>query len=380
MTEGTFPGRVGLQQRVVPAYRAAFFEAVAEHCQGGLSVFAGQPLPGEGIDPVNRLLKAKLVQARNWNFLNPGSTWYMCWQSGLIQWLEDWQPDVLIVEANPRYPTIGNAIRWMHGKGRKVIGWGLGAPQIKGSFSGIRQKQRKYLIRSLDAVIAYSQQGAAQYRFLGIPAERVYVASNAVAPAPLNPPPGRPDSFTGQPNILFVGRLQSRKRVDRLIQACSALPGALQPKLIIVGDGPAMSELRMLAEKIYPATQFAGAKHVSELEPYFARADLFVLPGTGGLAIQQAMAHGLPVIVAQGDGTQDDLVREENGWQVPVDDQQALTTALQRALSDPARLRQKGDVSYRIVALEINLQKMVEVFIRAVNEVSNPEGWSHPYR
>ena len=32
------------------------------------------------------------------------------------------------------------------------------------------------------------------------------------------------------------------------------------------------------------------------------------------------MSHGLPVIVAQGDGTQDDLVREENGWQIRLDD------------------------------------------------------------
>ena len=60
-----------------------------------------------------------------------------------------------------------------------------------------------------------------------------------------------------------------------------------------------------------------------------------MLPGTGGLAVQQAMAHGLPVIVAQGDGTQDDLVRPENGWQIPPDDLAALTRPSARRLLPP---------------------------------------------
>jgi glycosyltransferase involved in cell wall biosynthesis len=295
----------------------------------------------------------------------------MGWQTGFLHWLEEWQPDVLIVEANPRYLMTGRAIQWMHRQGRKVIGWGLGAPRLSGPLSGMRNRQRLHLLRQLDAIIAYSQQGAGQYQALGTPADRTYVASNAVAPAPIHLPLVRPDQFAGQPTILFVGRLQRRKRVDLLIQACSALRGSLQPKLVIVGDGPALEELREVAQKAYPETQFTGAKHGAELEPYFAQADLFVLPGTGGLAIQQAMARGLPVVVARGDGTQDDLVRPENGWQVPPDDLQALIHCVQNALQDPVRLRQMGQESYRIVAEEINVERMAEAFIRAIIEVTH---------
>ena len=50
----------------------------------------------------------------------------------------------------------------------------------------------------------------------------------------------------------------------------------------------------------------------------------------------------LPVIVARGDGTQDDLVRDENGWQIPPDDYAALVAALRTALSDTDRLRRMG--------------------------------------
>ena len=108
----------------------------------------------------------------------------------------------------------------------------------------------------------------------------------------------------------------------------------------------------------------------AELEADFTWADLFVLPGTGGLAVQQAMAYGLPVIVAQGDGTQDDLVRPGNGWQIPPDDLGQLAAALETALEDVSRLRQMGAESYRIVSEEINLERMVAVFVDALNNLT----------
>jgi glycosyltransferase involved in cell wall biosynthesis len=196
------------------------------------------------------------------------------------------------------------------------------------------------------------------------------VASNAITPAPAHPLPERPAQFQGRARLLFVGRLQERKRLDHLLLACAALPPELQPEVRIVGDGPARPGLESLAQQIYPAAQFRGAHFGSELEADFTWADIFVLPGTGGLAVQQAMAYGLPVIVAQGDGTQDDLVRPENGWQVPPDDLDALINALKAALADPPHLRRMGAESYRIVSKEINLEKMVSVFVKALNSMS----------
>jgi glycosyltransferase involved in cell wall biosynthesis len=180
------------------------------------------------------------------------------------------------------------------------------------------------------------------------------------------PPAGKSSRAT----VLFVGRLQSRKRLDLLLKACSDLPEALKPNLVIIGDGPARVEYEDLAVRVYPQTQFLGALHGTEVEPYLLKADLFVLPGTGGLAIQQAMSFALPIIVARGDGTQDDLVRPENGWQIPPDNLQALIDALSMALSDLTRLRQMGLASHRIVAEEINIDRMVEVFLQAIAETA----------
>jgi glycosyltransferase involved in cell wall biosynthesis len=105
---------------------------------------------------------------------------------------------------------------------------------------------------------------------------------------------------------------------------------------------------------------------------YYSRADLFVLPGTGGLAVQEAMAYGLPVIVAEGDGTQDDLVRSGNGWLIPSDNEQALRETLEEALTDPMRLHKMGAASFNIVQEEINIEHMVEVFVEAANSLITP--------
>ena len=83
------------------------------------------------------------------------------------------------------------------------------------------------------------------------------------------------------------------------------------------------------------------------------------------------MSYGLPVIVAQGDGTQDDLVRKGNGWQIPPDDFNALLSTMRDALSDVARLRKMGQESYRIVKEEINIEKMVETFVTALNALGS---------
>jgi glycosyltransferase involved in cell wall biosynthesis len=335
---------------------------LAGACDDGLSVFAGQPLSNEGMVTTDTLNLAQFAKAKNRHFLNPSSPAYFCWQSGFLEWLEDWDPDILIVEANPRYLSTRRAVRWMHAHGRKVLGWGLGTPRVG---NPIDKLFRIPFLHSLDGVIAYSQRGANEYRAHDV--KRVFVAHNAVAPRPMVPPPPRPSGYSGQPTILFVGRLQTRKRLDILLNACTTLPIEMQPELIIVGDGPARDRFESLANTIYPKAKFVGAKHDSELDPYYAMADLFVLPGTGGLAVQQAMTHGLPVIVAKGDGTQDDLVRDGNGWQIPPGDQDAFTDTLRAALSDVARLRKMGTESYRIVSEEINLEKMVESFIVALN-------------
>ncbi len=356
-----FPGKLALQQRVLPSYRAPFFDLLASACGGGMSLFTGLPRTEEGIITTDKLRVADYHLGKNIHLFR--GSYYLCYQLGLIDWLREWRPHALIVEANPRYLSTPAAVRWMHARGWPVVGWGLGAPRSS------RVRVWNSFLKQFDALIAYSQRGADEYAACGFPRENIFVAHNSVSPPPPLPAPLRPATFNLRPNILFVGRLQARKRVDLLLKACAQLES--KPRLVIVGDGPEREKLQALAREIYPEAEFIGANHGDELKPYLTEADLFVLPGTGGLAVQEAMGYALPVIVAQGDGTQDDLVRKKNGWQIPPDDLDALISTMQEALADPARLRKMGTESYWLVKQEINIEKMVETFVTALNVVTS---------
>jgi glycosyltransferase involved in cell wall biosynthesis len=370
VTEGTvFAGRVGLQQRVLPAYRTAFVDRLAEACAGGLSLLAGEPRPDEAIATADTLRVAHYAQARNLHLMR--GRLYVCVQLGLMTWLSNWDPEALILEANPRYLANWRAIGWMRDRRRPVLGWGLGSPPFRGVLAAPRRLFRRAYLNRFDALIAYSGLGAEQYRAIGVPPARVFVALNAVSPPP--PPLGARPVLEGRPaRILFVGRLQQRKRVDLLLRACAALEA--EHELWVVGDGPARPALEELAAEVCPQARFTGAQHGAALGGFFDRADLFVLPGTGGLAVQEAMGHGLPVIVAEGDGTQNDMVEPDNGWLVPSDDLDALSQALAEALSDPARLRRMGAASHRIVTERVNIDAMAAVFVRALNAARRQGG------
>jgi glycosyltransferase involved in cell wall biosynthesis len=135
------------------------------------------------------------------------------------------------------------------------------------------------------------------------------------------------------------------------------------------GEPGLLAALRDQAAKEFPSTEFLGPKHGAELAAWFAKADVLVLPGLGGLAVQEAMASGVPVIVADGDGTQEDLVDGATGWNVKPDDVDALVTAIADALSDRDRLRRMGSAAFVRVRDQINVDTMAGKVIFAVNKV-----------
>ncbi len=169
-------------------------------------------------------------------------------------------------------------------------------------------------------MIAYSQRGADEYRRMGFPAGAGLRGAQRSRPAADSPRRRRArQSSADRPLVLFVGRLQSAQAHRQPAAGLRGAAGRAAARACrsSATARPARS-WRRWRSSVYPQAEFSGARYGDELAAAFARADLFVLPGTGGLAVQQAMSFGLPVIVAEGDGTQDDLVRPGNGWHIPA--------------------------------------------------------------
>ncbi|HEU5105123.1 MAG TPA: glycosyltransferase family 4 protein [Solirubrobacterales bacterium] len=101
--------------------------------------------------------------------------------------------------------------------------------------------------------------------------------------------------------VLFVGQLEERKDPLGAIEAVNAARERGAPLvLVIAGDGPLEEEV---AARAGPGVRPLG--HCNELEELYSAADLFLLPSHRegmSLALLEAMAHGLPPVVADGTG------------------------------------------------------------------------------
>jgi len=153
--------------------------------------------------------------------------------------------------------------------------------------------------------------------------------------------------------------------VDALLRACARAGTSCQ--LLIVGDGAERPHLERIAAQDFPEARFTGDLRGEALGRCFLAADLFILPGTGGLALQQAMVYGKPVAAAEADGSQKDLIREgENGWLLPPGGADALLRVIREAFQDPIRLEKMGAASRRIVRETATMEKMVDGFLQAM--------------
>jgi len=164
---------------------------------------------------------------------------------------------------------------------------------------------------------------------------------------------------TGRPVILFVGKLETRKRPDDLLAACRELlnSGALadSPYLLFVGDGNRRRPLEEAARKMnLDSVRFLGFKNQTELPAFYDLCDVFVLPSAfepWGLVVNEVMNAGRAVILSDRVGCGPDLVRHgENGFVFPAGDVAALTAVLAKVLTDPAACRAMGEKSRAIIS------------------------------
>jgi glycosyltransferase involved in cell wall biosynthesis len=153
--------------------------------------------------------------------------------------------------------------------------------------------------------------------------------------------------------IVAVGRLSRQKNHPQLIRAMALLP---QARLEIIGAGEDEAELRALiaALKLEDRVTLLGQMPREEALRRAARADVFAqvsLFEGHSLALIEAARLGLPLVVSQVPVQIEGVTGEDGtlcGLTVPLDDPQALATALGSLLDDPATYRLWAERSARL--------------------------------
>jgi phosphatidylinositol alpha 1,6-mannosyltransferase len=133
--------------------------------------------------------------------------------------------------------------------------------------------------------------------------------------------------------VLHVSRLVREKRLDTLTGAFNRL--TVPHRVVIVGDGPD----RGFAERELPRAIFTGFLNGEDLTTAYASSDIFVFPSDSesfGNVTLEAMASGLPCVVANATGSRSLVVDGETGFLAPADDAQAFAAHITTLIRDGA--------------------------------------------
>ena len=197
---------------------------------------------------------------------------------------------------------------------------------------------------------------------------------------------------TGKPGensvtVLFVGRLEKRKGIDRLLHA---IPQVIREvprcRFVIAGDdigeAPQGESYRDYFESFASAmsreaTTFLGHVEESELNQLYAHCDIFVAPSLSesfGLIYLEAMARAKPVVAFRTGGVPEVVTHNETGILVELNDESGLADALIR-LSEDHKLRQKmGRCGFERVQASFSAKRMVEETVACYRRVISGYG------
>jgi glycosyltransferase involved in cell wall biosynthesis len=242
----------------------------------------------------------------------------------------------------------------------------LGLPR-----TGLRRLLRRLLIgafyRRFDAVLAIGSANADFHRAMGVPGRcifpvpyavdnRRFIAGSRLSAAERRTMRASLGVGDERPIVLFAGKFQARKRPDDLLRAAGLLNEEGVPfQLAMVGSGEMEPRLRAMARDLGLANIcFTGFVNQSALPRYYGACDVFVLPSIDepwGLAINEAMCAGLPIVASSEIGCTPDLVRDGlNGRVFPAGDIAALADALRSPIADAGLRERMGQASRDLVA------------------------------
>ena len=218
-------------------------------------------------------------------------------------------------------------------------------------------------------------------RVFEIPEERLELMSeNGVSKTYFDQPALAPAA--NRPlKLVFAGRLVPYKGADMVIESLARASRRIRRplELTLLGDGPERENLAQQAVELGVENRvtFAGQVSPEEMPARFAEADVFAFPSIrefGGAVALEAMASGLPCIVADHGGI-GEYVSEDCGWKIPTLSREHLvektTEALCELASSPelqASMSSSARGRAREYSWEAKVQRLLEIVTEAIGE------------
>ncbi|NMC98146.1 MAG: glycosyltransferase family 4 protein [Bacteroidales bacterium] len=364
----------------LPEYRKDFFEKL-ENVIGGEYKLSVAYCKKISILKKIHFVNSNLFQSIGFEgFLLNLFKYRIMWIKGLFKYVFYSKPDLTIILFNSGIINLLFVQINLKLTKRKYLLWSCG--HKRSELTGVKLKFKNfinnYFNRLATGHISYGSVYAGELIKKGIPENRVFIAQNTLNVEKIleknaqNKYKARlqlklPEDF----NIfIYVGAIIPSKNIIDLLQIFQKIIARNKNiLLLIIGKGPEIGAIRDFINKnhLEKIILILGEIYGERLASYFFAADVFILPGTGGLAVNEAMAYGLPIISTRGDGTICDIVIDgENGYLIN-DDLSNMMESIETFLNlNDIQKSIMGEKSRNIIAKRASLENMVQKFEQAI--------------
>ncbi|WP_088893101.1 hormogonium polysaccharide biosynthesis glycosyltransferase HpsP [Leptolyngbya ohadii] len=191
-------------------------------------------------------------------------------------------------------------------------------------------------------------------------------------------PSTHPPIYSSTPHLLFLSRIDRKKGLTLLLPALEQLVAeGIDFRLTIAGSNPQDPEYeqsihdRVKNSPLRDQTTFSGFVAGSEKWELLRSADLFVLPSyyeNFGIAVVEAMAAGVPVLISDRVHIWQEIQASESGW-ICECEVSSLVDQLRSALLSPEERQRRGQNAQAYALSAYNWGKISDRMIQAYREV-----------
>lgn len=199
---------------------------------------------------------------------------------------------------------------------------------------------QKSFYNRCDVIYVPSESISTELRQIGIEPKLMKIwkrGINTTLFTPVKKASGLAQSITGNnlPCILFASRLVWEKNLETLIRIYDhCQQNELAYNFIVAGDGTAKNACQRRMKNAF----FTGTLDHQKLSDLYASCDVFVFTSiseTYGNVVLEAMASGLPCVIADGGGSADLIRQAENGFKCDPENAAEYVTYIQAMLTNP---------------------------------------------
>jgi glycosyltransferase involved in cell wall biosynthesis len=291
------------------------------------------------------------------------------------------RPDIVLSEGASSLPNALMGFVYCKIFRKRYIWWSLGSIKKKNfklnKFKALADSLTRYIEINSSAIFTYSSAGRQYFITRGVKPENIFVGVNVIDTSKRVLEIKKINDLIVKNEhvfqILFVGAIIKEKRLELLIDAYTKLYQIYKDKvrLVIVGEGNYLQTIKSYANNSLANNILFTGKIIDGVSKYFLESDVFVLPGLGGLAISDAMIHGLPVIATNADGTEQDLVSPETGFIIDNLTTEEIFGRLELLLLNPDLRKAMSLAAYERITNNFSFDKYFSKFKKMIDYLKN---------